>query len=102
MLMTRRDFLQSSLAAAGAAGLPLPKAPLAIKKGLVDQHKEWTIRSYVVTFGFVTFRVTQIALQGAGFGLQPAIEIAAWSCWALPLLIAEVAIQARKIAQVSS
>src|SRR5437660_7886660 len=35
MLMTRRDFLQSSLAAAGAAGLPLPKAPLAIKKGLV-------------------------------------------------------------------
>src|SRR5437016_5985824 len=35
MLMTRRDFLQSSLAAAGAAGLPLPKAPPAIKKGLV-------------------------------------------------------------------
>src|SRR3989449_8363502 len=35
MLMTRRDFLQSSLAAAGAEGLPLPKAPLAIKKELV-------------------------------------------------------------------
>jgi L-ribulose-5-phosphate 3-epimerase len=35
MLMTRRDFLSSSLAAAGVAALPLPKAPLAIKKGLV-------------------------------------------------------------------
>jgi hypothetical protein len=29
---------------------------MAIKKNLIDQHKEWTIRSYVVTFGFVTFR----------------------------------------------
>ncbi len=35
MPMTRRDFLQSSFAAACAAGLPLPRAPLAIKKGLV-------------------------------------------------------------------
>jgi len=33
--MTRRDFLQSSFAAACAADLPLPRAPLAIKKGLV-------------------------------------------------------------------
>jgi len=50
-----------------------------------------------VTFAFVTFRATQLALQGAGVGLQPAIEIAAWSCWALPLLITEVVIQSRKL-----
>ena len=31
-------------------------AYVAIRKGLVDQHREWTIRSYVVTFAFVTFR----------------------------------------------
>jgi hypothetical protein len=73
---------------------------VAIRKGLTDQHKEWTIRSYVVTFGFVTFRVTQLALQGAGLGLQPAIEIAAWSCWSIPLLITEAVLQARKISQV--
>jgi uncharacterized membrane protein len=73
---------------------------VAIKKGLVDQHKEWTIRSYVVTFGFVTFRATQLALQAAGVGLQPAIEISAWSCWALPLLATEAVIQGRKVLQV--
>jgi len=73
---------------------------VAIKKGLVDQHKEWTIRSYVVTFAFVTFRVTQIALLGAGLAQLPAIEIAAWSCWALPLLITEAVIQGRKLVEV--
>ena len=77
-------------------------AYVAIRKGLVDQHKEWTIRSYVVTFGFVTFRATQLALQGVGLGLQPAIEIAAWSCWALPLLATEALIQGRKVLQVRS
>src|SRR6266511_1422709 len=35
MPMTRREFVQSSFAAACTAGLPLPTAPLAIKKGLV-------------------------------------------------------------------
>src|SRR6266498_38553 len=34
MPMTRREFVQSSFAAC-TAGLPLPGAPLAIKKGLV-------------------------------------------------------------------
>jgi len=33
--MTRREFVRSSFAAACTAGLPLPTAPLAIKKGLV-------------------------------------------------------------------
>ena len=32
-------------------------AVLAIRRGLVAQHREWTIRSYVVTFAFVTFRL---------------------------------------------
>lgn len=35
MLITRRDFVTSSLAIAGVAGLPLHHAPPAIKKGLV-------------------------------------------------------------------
>src|SRR5262245_31709857 len=32
-------------------------ATLAISLRRVEQHREWMIRSYVVTFGFVTFRV---------------------------------------------
>jgi hypothetical protein len=72
---------------------------VAIRKGLVDQHKEWTIRSYVVTFAFVTFRVGQIALVARGVSLQSAIGIMAWACWALPLLATEAVIQGRKVAR---
>ena len=73
-------------------------AYVAIRKGLIDQHREWTIRSYVVTFAFVTFRAGQVAMVGQGIPLATAIGIMAWACWALPLLITEAVIQARKIA----
>ena len=75
-------------------------AYVAIKKNLVDQHREWTIRSYVVTFAFVTFRAGQVALTGRGVDLQTAIGIMAWACWAIPLLLTEAVIQGRKIANV--
>src|SRR4030095_11648532 len=44
----------------------------AIRRSLIDQHKEWMIRSYVVTCAFVTFRVIQPALQAARIGKQLA------------------------------
>jgi len=75
-------------------------AYVAIKKGLTDQHKEWTIRSYVVTFAFVTFRAGQLGLVARGVPLETAIGIMAWACWALPLLATEAILQARKISQV--
>jgi len=75
---------------------------MAIKKNLIDQHKEWTIRSYVVTFAFVTFRIGQVAMTGRGVDLQTAIGIMAWACWAIPLLITEGVIQGRKIVKVRS
>jgi hypothetical protein len=73
---------------------------MAIKKNLIDQHKEWTIRSYVVTFAFVTFRIGQVAMTGRGVDLPTAIGVMAWACWAIPLLITEAFIQGRKIATV--
>ena len=71
---------------------------LAIKRSLIEQHKEWMIRSYVVTFAFVTFRVIQPALQAAHIGTPlEDLALAAWACWAVPLLVAELFIQGRKI-----
>ena len=73
-------------------------AYLAIKRSLIDQHKEWMIRSYVVTFAFVTFRVIQPALQAENIGTPlEQLAAAAWACWAVPLLIAELVIQGRKV-----
>jgi uncharacterized membrane protein len=73
-------------------------AYLAIRRSLIDQHKEWMIRSYVVTFAFVTFRVIQPALQAAHIGTPlEQLALAAWACWALPLLVTELVLQGRKV-----
>ena len=73
-------------------------AVTAILRGLVDQHREWMIRSYVVTFAFVTFRALWTALQAAGVGtLHEQLAIASWFCWAVPLLVLEAVLQGRKI-----
>jgi len=78
-------------------------AYLAIKRSLTDQHKEWMIRSYVVTFAFVTFRIIQPALQAAHIGTPlEQLAAAAWACWAVPLLITELVIQGRKVLAVSA
>jgi hypothetical protein len=71
---------------------------LAISRHLYDQHKEWMIRSYVVTFAFVTFRALQVSLSAANVGtLQEQLAVASWFCWAVPLLITEAILQGRKI-----
>jgi hypothetical protein len=72
-------------------------AYVAIRKGLIEQHREWTIRSYVVTFAFVTFRVGQVAMTARGIDLATAIGIMAWACWAIPLLVTEAVIQGQKL-----
>lgn len=76
---------------------------LAIKRTLIDQHKEWMIRSYVVTFAFVFFRMIFPVLQTARIGtLNEQLALAAWACWALPLLVTELVLQGRKIVVVRS
>jgi len=54
------------------------------------------IRSYVVTFAFVAFRVIVPTLSAAGVA-SDRTAIAAWGCWAVPLLVTEVILQGRKI-----
>jgi hypothetical protein len=94
---------------AGLAGLATAwmittgMALTAIKKQLYDQHKEWMIRSYVVTTGFVSFRIIFPLLQSSSVGtIQEQLAMAAWGCWALPLLITEAVLQGRKILAVKS
>ena len=70
----------------------------AIHRGLVDQHREWMVRSYVVTFAFVTFRALFKLLQAAHVGtLAEQLAMASWFCWAVPLLIVEIVIHGRRI-----
>jgi hypothetical protein len=75
---------------------------LAIKRHLIEQHKEWMIRSYVVTFAFVFFRIGSTALGAIApeEALQQASAMA-WACWSVPLMFTEVVLQGRKILRVS-
>ena len=66
----------------------------AIKNRMVQIHREWMIRSYVVTFGFVTFRI--LGDIGVIARLGPPMENAiarVWVAWTMPLLAAEVIMQ---------
>ena len=74
-------------------------AIIAVRRGLIEQHRDWMIRSYVVTFAFVTFRVLWTLLKFAGVGtLREQLGVSAWFCWAVPLLVAEAVLQGRKMA----
>ena len=70
----------------------------SIRKGLVALHREWMIRSYVVTFAFVTFRI--LSDYGPTSRLMPendrSITIA-WACWVVPLAVTEMIFQLKRL-----
>jgi hypothetical protein len=73
-------------------------ATISICLHLVEQHREWVTRSYVLTFGFVTFRIFTQVLQVAGVGTTlDQMTAASWFSWSVPLLITECVMQGRKI-----
>jgi len=73
-------------------------ATVAICFHLVEQHREWMIRSYVFTFGFVTFRMLTQGFQIVGVGtMLDQMTAASWFCWSVPLLLTECLMQGRKI-----
>jgi uncharacterized membrane protein YozB (DUF420 family) len=72
-------------------------AYLAIRARAIEQHREWMIRSFVVTLAFVVFRAVAAGLGMAGFGFEEAASLAAWACWSVPLLLLEPCLQWRKL-----
>jgi hypothetical protein len=55
--------------------------------------------NYVVTTGFITFRIVNFTLAALQIGGTPSERrgIASWFCWAVPLLITEAVIQGKKV-----
>lgn len=67
-------------------------AYVSVMRRRIQQHKEWMIRSYVVTFAFVTFRwLNELTIVKS---LMPEFEergpTVIWFCWTIPLLITEI------------
>jgi len=66
-------------------------AIIAAKRRAFAQHREWMIRSYVLTFAFVVFRFTMRRIIALKLGTDADVDgFLAWSCWAVPLFITEL------------
>jgi uncharacterized membrane protein len=73
-------------------------AIVAVRRGFIEQHRQWMIRSYTVTFAFVTFRAAWAVLQAAGVGTRDEqLAASSWFCWAVPLLLLEAVMNGRTI-----
>jgi uncharacterized membrane protein len=73
-------------------------AYVSVMRGRILQHKEWMIRSYVVTFAFVTFRwLNELTIAKT---LMPQFEergpTLVWLSWTIPLLITEIVLNWKK------
>lgn len=70
---------------------------VSIKRRKFQQHKEWMIRSYVVTFAFVIFRwlaaMPSIIELGSFVERGPTLI---WISWAIPLFLTEIVLQWNK------
>ena len=94
----------------GLAGLAIAwllttgMAMIAIRNGRTMAHREWMIRSYVTTMGFVFFRgfVGFTEALGVGSGVVERLGAASWFCWAVPLLVTEVLLQQKRVRQTAS
>jgi hypothetical protein len=70
---------------------------IAIINGNKTQHREWMIRSYVVTLGFSIIRVLKDTLIPAHLATRiDLINTLTWISWAIPLFITELILQVNK------
>ncbi len=71
---------------------------VAIRRKNLEQHKQWMVRSYVVTFAFVTFRLCDDSMRAMHImSDDERSKVLAWACWAVPLLVTELIIQGRAV-----
>jgi hypothetical protein len=71
---------------------------VSIRKRNFIQHKQWIVRSYVLTFAFVTARVIGYLMGYFGIGQgADRVGLASWACWAVPLLLTELVLQGKQV-----
>jgi len=73
-------------------------AAVAICRSMNEQHREWMIRSFVLTFSFVSFRIFLEIFNLSGRGtLVEQMTASCWLSWSVPLMISEMLLQGGKI-----
>ena len=67
----------------------------AIRNRQIEQHREWMIRSYVLTWTFVFCRLVQI-VPSIAMSDADTIATVIWASWVIPMIVCELALQWRK------
>ena len=71
-------------------------AYIAVMRRQFSAHREWMIRSYVVTFGFVLFRLGSRNHVFGSLGQEMSLVMLSWTCWAIPLLVTDLVLRWRQ------
>jgi uncharacterized membrane protein len=61
---------------------------LTIRKGDVESHKSWMVRSYALMFAAVALRL-ELPLLGLAYDFQTSYRIVSWLCWVPNLVVAQ-------------
>lgn len=69
---------------------------LAILRRQYAAHREWMIRSYVLTFAFVFFRIMAVSPLFADASLPQRFPTLLWLSFTVPLMFTEVVLQWRR------
>jgi len=70
-----------------------------IRNKEIEEHRQWMIRNYALTFAGVMLRIWVPLSMGLGFDFVTAYVIIAWLCWVPNLLVAEWIIRRTRPAQ---
>jgi len=72
---------------------------ITVRKGLIEQHKAWMVRCFVVTIGFSISRLLEDILihMNAGGTRVERLTVLSWVSWIVPLIITELVLQKIKI-----
>jgi len=65
------------------------RAYLAVRRGMIDDHRKWMVRNFSLTFAAVTLRLYLPASMAAGIEFSLAYPVIAWLCWLPNLAFAE-------------
>ncbi len=72
----------------------------AARNRRLDQHREWVIRSYVLTWTFVFCRLVMRTPAAAMLG-EAGVATVIWTTWIVPLLVCEAVLQWRRGSRVT-
>lgn len=69
---------------------------LAIRRGMIGEHRRWMLRNFALAFAAVMLRLYVPASVAAGIDFAAAYAAIAWLCWLPNLLVAELMLRSEQ------